>query len=265
MNRATRLVRKIERFVAPYCKRRTVNLNYDKGMICFTFDDVWRSACTTGAEILERHGVQGTFYICGGLTGSSPYHTHADLLRLINNGHELGCHGFGHFSYQSINGAEMLADLQKNKVFFESLCCEPPQNFAYPYGHVSPLSKRTVGDRFVSLRGISPGINYAVADLALLKSFPLYGHLWTEADIAKVIAENAKRRGLLIFFSHGVRADPGQYDTSLELLDFAVRTSVTSGNRVASMRDALPTRFMAGSGAERADLSAAIAPIRTPR
>jgi peptidoglycan/xylan/chitin deacetylase (PgdA/CDA1 family) len=253
MSRATRLIQKVERFVAPFCERRTANLNYDKGMICFTFDDVWRSACSNGAAILERHGVQGTFYVCGGLTGTTSYHTHADLSRLISAGHELGSHGFGHFSYQSLSRADILTDLQKNRAFFETLGCDPPQHFAFPYGHVSPFSKRVVADEFVSVRGISPGINYAVVDLALLMSFPLYRHLWTDATLIEIIAENARRRGLLIFFSHGVRGDPGEYDTSIEMLEFAVRTSVASGNTVAPLRDALSTRWMAVARARDPD------------
>jgi peptidoglycan/xylan/chitin deacetylase (PgdA/CDA1 family) len=37
--------------------------------VSFTFDDAPDSALTTGAQILEAHGVRGTFYIAGGLAG----------------------------------------------------------------------------------------------------------------------------------------------------------------------------------------------------
>ena len=38
-------------------------------MVSFTFDDLPKSAVTTGAEMLEAHGARGTFYVSGGLVG----------------------------------------------------------------------------------------------------------------------------------------------------------------------------------------------------
>ena len=38
-------------------------------MVCFTFDDLPKSAVTTGADLLEAHGARGTFYVSGGLVG----------------------------------------------------------------------------------------------------------------------------------------------------------------------------------------------------
>jgi peptidoglycan/xylan/chitin deacetylase (PgdA/CDA1 family) len=239
---ATSVWQKVERRLSRFCERRTVKLMYDKGVVCFTFDDVRRSACVEGAAILDRYAVKGTFYISGGKTGISSYHTAWDLLRLANRGHELGSHGFGHHSYQSIGKAEILADVEDNRSFFAKLGCDTQENFAYPYGHVSPSVKRITSCEFASLRGIQPGINYPTVDLALLKSFPLYRHLWTETTLARVLEENARLRGLVIFFTHGILADPGEFDCSTELFDFAVRTSITSGNRIASVRDALPRR-----------------------
>ena len=230
---------KIERRLARYRECRTVNFISDRGIVCFTFDDVQRSACDQGVEILNKYGVNGTFYISGGLTGTRNYHTEADLLRLVGTGHELGSHGFVHLGYQSIGKGEILSDIESNRVFFEKLGIDAPQNFAYPYGHVSPFVKRVLACKFVSLRGIGPGINYPTADLALLKATPLYQHLWTKAALVKMIEDNAKLCGLLIFFAHGVVANPEVFDCSIDFLDFAVRTSIASGNRVTTLRDAL--------------------------
>ena len=38
-------------------------------MVSFTFDDLPKSAVTTGADLLEAHGARGTFYVSGGLVG----------------------------------------------------------------------------------------------------------------------------------------------------------------------------------------------------
>jgi peptidoglycan/xylan/chitin deacetylase (PgdA/CDA1 family) len=240
MIRAGPFWQKIERHLARYCACRSVHLKYDTGVVCFTFDDVRRTACDSGAAILQRYGVRGTFYVSGGLTEIRNNHTRADLLRIAEGHHELGCHGFGHFSYQSISALEIMSDIQKNRFFFEKLGFGAPQNFAFPFGHVSTAAKRIVACKFMSARGIHPGINYPSADLALLKSFPLYDHRWDKASLARLLEENARIRGLLVFFAHGILKDPGQFDCSIELMDFAVRLAIARGNKVVPIREALP-------------------------
>ena len=39
-------------------------------MVSFTFDDLPKSAVTTGAGMLEAHGARGTFYVAGSLVGA---------------------------------------------------------------------------------------------------------------------------------------------------------------------------------------------------
>jgi peptidoglycan/xylan/chitin deacetylase (PgdA/CDA1 family) len=238
-NSAIQSWRKAERYLAYHWGRRTIRLSLNTGIVCFTFDDVPRSACDQGAAILAKYGAKGTFYVCGGLTGTGKYHTTEDLRHLVSDGHELGSHGFGHYGYQSHDKMEIVSDLQKNLLFFESIGCEAPRNFAYPYGQVSPFIKRIVAPKFASTRGVKPGINHPIADLALLRSYPLYEHLWTETALIRVFEENSALCGLLIFFSHGVESNPDKFDCSNRLLDFAIRASIASGNRIVSMRDAL--------------------------
>jgi peptidoglycan/xylan/chitin deacetylase (PgdA/CDA1 family) len=242
---------KIERRVARYRACRTMSLMQDTGIVCFTFDDVQRSACVNGAAILDKHGLKGTFYISGGLTETSNYHTLADLLQLVGSGHEIGSHGYSHHSYQSLSKDEIVVDLEKNLCFFEKLGCRPPENFAYPYGHVSTSAKRIVSRKFVSSRGIQPAINFSTTDLALLKAFPLYHHLWTEKSLALKLGENAKICGLSVFVVHGVVSEPGKFDCSIELLESAVRISLSCGNRVMSLREALSQVVSIGTGPSR--------------
>ncbi len=69
-------------------------------MVSFTFDDLPKSAVTTGAGLLEARGARGTFYVSGGLVsvGTSQWETgdSSDVLALHRNGHEIGCHTFSH-------------------------------------------------------------------------------------------------------------------------------------------------------------------------
>ena len=55
-------------------------------MVSFTFDDLPKSAVTTGAGLLEARGARGTFYVSGGLVsvGTSQWETgdSSDVLAL---------------------------------------------------------------------------------------------------------------------------------------------------------------------------------------
>jgi peptidoglycan/xylan/chitin deacetylase (PgdA/CDA1 family) len=230
---------KVERRLARYSTRQTTSITLDRGVVCFTFDDVQRSACTEGASMLEKHGAYGTFYVCGQFTGQRNYHTHADLRRLANSGHELGSHGFGHLSYQTITEAEILHDLRQNEAFLREFGYGVAENFAYPYGHVGRRAKRIVSPIFASSRGIHPGIHFRTIDLALMRAFPLYSGIWSEKRLAALLEKNASSCGLTIFLSHGVARNPGPFDCSSELLETAVRLAIMTGNTVMRVRDAI--------------------------
>ena len=48
-------------------------------------------------------------------------------------------------------------------------------NFAYPFGAVTPATKWAVGKTMLSCRSIYRGVNGSVVDLNLLRANPLYG------------------------------------------------------------------------------------------
>jgi peptidoglycan/xylan/chitin deacetylase (PgdA/CDA1 family) len=215
------------------------------GIISFTFDDVPRSACRVGRDLLEAHDCLGTYYVCGGLTdregdGDEPFHSHADLRGLTRAGHELGCHGFAHLPYQQRGLAEVRADLDRNRAFFDELGGDvPPANFAYPYGQVSPALKALASERFVSARGVQAALNRGRADLALLRAVPLYSSELSERTVADVIERTERERGWLVFFTHSVVDAPGRCGCTPALFDFTVRSAARSGCRVLTVAHAL--------------------------
>lgn len=217
-----------------------------RGVISFTFDDVPTTACTAGRKILESNDCQGTFYVCGGLTDqprdgdSGRFHSRAELRSLADAGHELGCHGFTHKSYQQYGRDVWVSDLERNREFFESLGCDmPPRNFAYPLGHVRPSAKKFIGETFVSARGVQPGVQVSSVDLALLKGTPLYQSSITETEIADLVMQTERDNGWLIFITHGVIDDPDPYGCSPGLFEFAVKAAASSQCRVLSVAHAL--------------------------
>jgi hypothetical protein len=98
-------------------------------------------------------------------------------------------------------------------------------------------------------------LNVLRADLALLNSPPLYQHLWKEHSLAELIDRNARENGWLIFFTHGVVAQPDEFECTPALLDFAVRKALASAARVVPVKQALEEiAFLAPPEAGRASL-----------
>jgi len=235
---------KVERRLARHLAAKRIRMRNNTAVVSFTFDDVPQSACRTGRDILERYGCRGTYYVCGGLTdwssSNGSMHSRADLLSLLDAGHELGCHGYGHQNYQTLTIEEIRADISRNRIFFEELGCDVVAlNFAYPFGCVSPVIKRVASHEFVSARGIRPDLNAYQADLALLNAPPLYEYLWNESSLGKLIDRNARKKAWLIFFTHEVVDEPDQFGCTPSLLDFAVRKAQESGALVLPVKHAL--------------------------
>src|SRR5262245_14609388 len=97
---SARTLGKGTRFLARHLRTKSLPAREPRPLVTLTFDDVPLSACVTGAQVLERHGVRGTFYVSGGGCGmpspggllASPEH----LAAVAARGHEIGCHTYSH-------------------------------------------------------------------------------------------------------------------------------------------------------------------------
>lgn len=213
------------------------------GIVSFSFDDVPASACRTGLEILERHGTHGTFYVSGALTDTvtpvGEMHTHADLLRLKNNGHEIGSHGFAHLNYQTLSTERAHQDIDANRRFFaDTGLSDAGDTFAYPFGCANPRAKALVVHEFSCARTTSGGINIKTLDVGLLKAVALYDERTSEQDIAGCLEKTAAESGWAIFYTHEVCENHGAHGCSPQLLEFAVSQSRQLGLTVLPVKDA---------------------------
>src|SRR5260370_38291838 len=93
-------------------------LRNETPMVSFTFDDIPKSAATTGARILEDHNARGTFYVSGGLVGTTEQDWAAvdaqDIVALHRNGHEIGCHTFSHNPACGLNADRRASQITPN-------------------------------------------------------------------------------------------------------------------------------------------------------
>src|SRR3954464_11571689 len=94
-------------------------------MVSFTFDDLPKSAVTTGADLLEAHGARGTFYVSGGLVGVGTADWAAGdadgVMALYRRGREIGCHTFSHQRACGLDEASLADEIARNRDYFRAL------------------------------------------------------------------------------------------------------------------------------------------------
>jgi len=236
-----RLRNKWRRFATDRWGRRPFRLDSGVPYVCFTFDDFPHSAYAEGGRILLDQGVRGTYFVSlrllGGPSVSGPIASREDLQRLVQEGHELGCHTFEHLDgTRSTRGAFKRSIAANRAALAETVPGTELLVFAYPLDGPDLSIKREVGRHFVGCRGGGQSFNSGVIDLNLLKAFFID---WRSRDdlegIRRLIAENAAERGWLIFATHDVAVRPSPYGCSPECFEQIVRLACQSGARMLPM------------------------------
>jgi peptidoglycan/xylan/chitin deacetylase (PgdA/CDA1 family) len=220
-------------------------LNNATPMVSFTFDDIPKSAATTGAAILEDHGARGTFYVSGGLVSSTESPDWAavdaeDIVTLHRSGHEIGCHTFSHRRACALDAESLAAEIEQNRQYLQSL--EPsiePSNFAYPFGYGSFAHKRRLKSSFRSCRSIMPGVNSGTVDPQFLRAVPLIDRHIDGDGIERAFDQAQTTNGWLIFYSHDVVEQPSRYGCSPALMNHALKAASRRQIPVLTMAEAL--------------------------
>ena len=212
-------------------------------VISFTFDDVPRSAVSVGGEILGRHRLRGTYYVCMGLanrsTESGEQFSPDDLRCLAANGHEIGCHTYGHLSLRSHDAQDISADLDRNQLALqEVLPGFTPRHFSFPYGHVSFETWRLVRKRFETCRGIVAGINCGLVRRDRLFANRLYETI-PLADSLNLIDEVLEEKGWLIFYTHDISASHSSFGCTPQYFEAVVARAAACGADVLTIGEAV--------------------------
>jgi len=223
--------------------KRPLAIRTNVPLISFTFDDFPRSALLTGGKILEEFGVRGTYYASFGLMGNLaptgaiflPEDAHA----AIGQGHELGCHTFGHCDAAKTQTSAFEASIIQNRKFLNGLLDGVSfRTLSYPISQPRARTKEMVARHFVCCRGGGQTFNTEVADLNCLSAFFLEKSRDNPDAVAKVIEQNAEECGWLIFATHDVSNQPTPYGCSPEFFKTIVRKAVESGARILPVIEA---------------------------
>jgi len=211
-------------------------------IVSFTFDDFPRTALTIGGSILRNYGFYGTYYTAMSLmdtcNGLGEHFRREDLSALLEDGHELASHTYGHTSSRSVSCSAFTADAVKGRMAVESVAGKREAgNFAFPFGDVTLKTKREIGAKMASCRSIWGGFNGPVVDLNLLRANSLYGNQNQSDRIRKLIEQNEHRRTWLIFYSHDVQDNPSPFGCTPELLQLAVSFAAQTAGQVLTVGD----------------------------
>jgi len=212
-------------------------------IISFCFDDFPRTACTVGGRILRNYGAHGTYYVAIGLMNQSvtAYESFGleDLHSLVEDGHELASHTFGHVSSRALSLSEFRRDVRRGRDAIYEMGLTPSANFAYPFGEVTMAAKKALGQEMASCRSIYSGINGPLIDLNLLRANSLYGDLDHLGNVERLVSENEERNGWLIFYTHDVSESPSVFGCTPALLESAVSSVVRRGVRISTVDEVL--------------------------
>jgi peptidoglycan/xylan/chitin deacetylase (PgdA/CDA1 family) len=219
-------------------------LRGDGPMVSFTFDDVPKSAATTGAQLLGEYDAKGTYYVAGSLvdqwSGNWNGASDDDIVRLHRSGHEVACHTFSHLRVTDLDAAAMAAEIEANRRYWMAL--DPSikiENFAYPYGLASVSHKGQLRKIFRSSRGILPGVNNGIVDLQFLRAMPLTEEHIDRDAIDRAFDEAVAKNGWLIFYSHDIEDAPSPYGCTPQLLRHALDAAARRNIPALSVAGAL--------------------------
>jgi len=230
----------INNFIYDRLFAKHVDLSDCGPVVSFTFDDFPGSALLNGGKILERHGAKGTYYLAPGLCETSTevgdIISREDIYKCYESGHEIGHHTYSHLDCSEASKDEIMADILKADKDLGEIKTE---NFSFPFGRSNTRSKRILGKRFKSCRGINAGINSGIIDAADLKSNAIYSRDGNLDSLTKMIIDTKKNGGWLIFYTHDVTQSPGPYGCTENDFEYIVEAVMDNGVPVATVEEVI--------------------------
>lgn len=109
--------------------------------VSLTFDDGVRGHATVAAPLLDARGMKGTFYINSGRIGATNFLAQADLVRLRDNGHEIGGHTVDHVDLPTLPEADQKRQICGDRADLIERGFAA-RNLAYPYGDADATTRR---------------------------------------------------------------------------------------------------------------------------
>jgi len=237
------LLKKIKLSVLESTYARQLNIDLDKPIFSFTFDDAPLSAANTGARILEEANTTGTYYLALGLESDKdapePLISADDIRSLHLRGHDIQCHTFSHLNLRRHSRQEYDADCEKNRKRITEITKQSHvSHFAYPYGTVSLSAKRNLGKIYNTMRTVDFGINHGLTDVTHLRAIETFSSCIDRQKIKQAIDASVKNNAWAIFFTHDVKDHPTPWGATPEDLQWVVDECCKVDGDILNVRQA---------------------------
>ena len=239
-----RIYGKYQRTLSGLMYRRPITMRNSAPCISFTFDDFPRSSLHRGGDILTRFGLRATYYASLGLMGTeAPPGAIClldDIIELIAQGHELGCHTFDHCHSWETNPSVFEKSIIKNgQVLNEIIPGSIFRTFAYPSSYPRPDTKLMASKYFSCCRCGGQAFNAGIADMNLLKAYLLEKSRDNLSAVKEVIDLNCQAGGWLIFATHDISENPTPYGCTPAFFEEIVGYSQASGAEILPVSETL--------------------------
>ena len=236
--------RYVQRKSARLVFQRPQTIQLDRPLISFTFDDFPRTALINGGAILKRFGLTATYFIAMGLIGkdspSGPIENEEDLIKALEDGHELGCHTYSHCHSWTTPTSTFEESVHLNGVALGELVPGHQfKSFSYPISEPRPLTKRAVSKYFQCCRAGGQTLNTRTADLNQLAAYFLERSKNGLQEVRELIELNREECGWIIFATHDVTENPSPYGCTPEFFEDVVQYAVDSGAQILPVVQAL--------------------------
>lgn len=227
----------LHRRLSCWCQCRITPITCDFPIISFTFDDFPKAALENGGKILTEHGVRGTYYASFGLLGKTTpvglCFSEEDVENVIVSGHELGCHTFSHCHAWDTRPDVFRRELIRNTAAFKMrFPGASVTTMSYPISCPRPANKRVAAQLYSCCRGGGQAFNTGSVDANYVRAFFLEKSRDRPAIVKRLIEENCRAAGWLIFATHDVAPSPTRFGCTSEFFEDIVTCAVRSGARI---------------------------------
>lgn len=167
----------------------------DANIATVTFDDGYLNNYECALPVLQRLGIQATFFVATGFVGRSfqtfagdyPMMTEDQVRALAGLGHEIGAHTVNHPKLTRVPLDVARSEIRSSKCFLEDLLGDEVLSFAYPKGDCNVTLKRLVSDLGFKLAvSINEGLVDKKSDLYALPRVWISDQLNTSMFRARV-------------------------------------------------------------------------------
>lgn len=124
--------------------------------VVITFDDGYLDNYRNALPILQKYGMRATVFIIAGQVGQPEYLSWDDIIRLQQQGTEIGSHTVHHTELGTADLAVQIEEIQQSKNMLEQRLKVPVQFLAYPYGSFTDNSEYLL--RGAGYRGACTGL-----------------------------------------------------------------------------------------------------------